>query len=361
MQFIIKLNNTDLSINICKPVLVQRNINNIKNLLLISKTILNGLDYSKDRENQSILFAYWFRWVLSDDVTRKSGSSLPYWLELKNREKELAKEYSKELLKRDNYVLYNIHSVDATCSIDTASNSHNSSYMEYINEKCNPWNHQKNIVYYWFLRRYKIDYARQIYGVSWIWNLAIPWLMIITSFLSILLYQFISPDYKPLSTLPLVILYMSLFFSMWGKMDTDKVIHSLIPRLAATSLVGFLFIVSTPDLIKFIMNNLTATGKLFLPVALFITSIGYIILEMTNRVKPMPDTRDTLWRAITVWGTGFMHSTLIILLCVDLLNIIPRDVVQFNYLDLFIMILINLSIGIVLNIVWEENPVTEPL
>jgi hypothetical protein len=305
--------------------------------------------------NKEELF-HWLRWIQSDDENRKAGSSFPYWLCLK-------KDKNIIYRNRDKYTLYFLHSIFDIISIkDTSLLSPNSKFND---NKIYTCDYYQEHFYYWFLRRYRIDYARQIYGISWQWNIAIPWLMIITSFSGIILYYFIKSDYKPLSIIPLAVLYLCILFSTSGKMGVAKAIHCLIPRLAATSLVGFLFIFSTPELIKFIIIKVNMAGKMILPLALFLTSIGYIVLEMTNRVKPMPDTIDTLWRTITVWGTGFMHSTFIILLCVDLLSIVTKNQInyfsQFKFLDLLILILINLSIGIVLNIVWEENPVTEPL
>lgn len=132
--------------------------------------------------------------------------------------------------------------------------------------------------------------------------------------------------------------------------------QSLIPRLAGAAAVGLLFLFSSSDLIPVLL----ATKILWL-LALLLAVYGYLLLEMSRRVHPLPRLRRLALHAFDISVTALAHSLTLTLLAEGALRKLLHDRGPFGWHESFSLAVFVFSIGLVVNLIWAEQPVTEPL
>jgi hypothetical protein len=363
-----------------KALLNDSSINNdlicyLKNEALKGNLLHNSFYVPEEKAcpeyDKYLVFSYWLNWVQSDNNSNVCGSSLPFWIFNKKGHEA-----------RDTYLIRLLKSIDSKVSLKEAIESSNKKFKDiYLSHKI-PWSFYQDHFFYWYLRRYHLPYARAIYGIPITSNYYILCLMLITSFISIgwnwninLINVFIMHNTKyqllPIiqsygDSVLLIITYCSILFYLCcrvdskGKMPLINAIHSLIPRLAATSVVGYLFLVSANSMVEYIVTKVDNRSGWIAVLVLLLGSGIYFGIEMAHRIRPLPSFRDCLLRMSNVIATGFMHACFIFSLGYPILKFYGQ-VPVLCYQQKILLIMIILSIGIVLNIVWEENPVTEPL
>jgi hypothetical protein len=142
------------------------------------------------------------------------------------------------------------------------------------------------------------------------------------------------------------ILLLVIIFYLTGKMELFyTALHLLVPRLAITIMVGYLFILSANRISEFISSYPTSTWLISLLIAVL-----YLRIEMTSQLNPQPGELELWLRILFLILISMMWALLI------------GTTVGF----VFGKILIDYSmpalvIGIILESVWQEKTITEPI
>jgi hypothetical protein len=222
----------------------------------------------------------------------------------------------------------------------------------------------------WLLRRYDVRRARSVVGGGW-WARNAHLLLL---FLVMLVYVArrlgLFGNHETLLTLfccagtyaaVLFVLARSFKAKLPERREAFAVAtHSLIPRLAAAAVVGVLFLASSLELLLVVLD----TRVLWLPV-LLLAVYGYIFLEMSRRVHPLPPLRRLALHALDISATALAHSFTLTLLAEGvlrkLLEIRGSSRLLFGWSESFSLVVFVFSIGLVVNLIWAEQPVTEPL
>lgn len=147
----------------------------------------------------------------------------------------------------------------------------------------------------------------------------------------------------------------------------EPVLHafqSLLPRLAAAGLVGLVILASSQELLELLTCKLADSGLVVQVLVVVLPLAGgylYLLLEMTRRVQPLPALRHLLGRAFDVWATALAHALAITLVAERGLGKILDLAGPFPGWAAFRVAVFVFIIGLVVNLVWAETPVTQPL
>ena len=160
-------------------------------------------------------------------------------------------------------------------------------------------------------------------------------------------------------------------------------IKLIIPRLAGTILVGYIILVATAEIWEFSLRVYQQEGKIVgliqyiaIIITALLTSLIYLFIEVNNLVKK-PGL--SLRRALSLFLLGATESFIIGLILFDLFadgmtrglmgNLgIDADKIRIDGifghiypLPLILYASLALVIGIFVQIIWEDKPITEPL
>lgn len=150
-------------------------------------------------------------------------------------------------------------------------------------------------------------------------------------------------------------------FLLWFKI--------FLPRMIGGIVVGFFPLLFGEEAWK-IINNLSDLEGSFLFIFSILFSGFYLYVEVHNTIK---DKIISFFRALRVLCLGLIESFIVGLIIMDLITIAYTPLLKFNYepiVGLFgviypkILILyfpLALLIGIFVQIIWEEKPITQPL
>jgi hypothetical protein len=133
-------------------------------------------------------------------------------------------------------------------------------------------------------------------------------------------------------------------------------VHSLIPRLAGAGAVGLVILASSQELLSAVL--LTQPWWL---IGLLLAGYGYLLLEMARRVHPLPRLRRLALHAFDISTTALAHSLTLVLLAEGVLRKALGGRAVFGWSEAASAVVFVFSIGLVVNLIWAEQPVTEPL
>ncbi len=137
-------------------------------------------------------------------------------------------------------------------------------------------------------------------------------------------------------------------------------LHSLVPRLAGAGAVGLVILASSGELLRVVVST-----RPWWLVGLVLAGYAYLLLEMARRVHPFPPPRRLALHGLDVAATALAHSTALALLAEGSLRKVlaggegshgPFSWSQSAAVAVFVF-----TIGLVVNLIWAEKPVTEPL
>ncbi len=237
--------------------------------------------------------------------------------------------------------------------------------------------HRWSVVYHrhwlfdWFLSRYDIRRARQVLGGgAWSRNAH----ALLAAAILVVLFFHLAGRLEPLpalSSVSLSLLIYSLVVAALGAGFRARVsdwpeaialaLHSLIPRLAGAGAVGLVILASSQELLRAVVE----TGWWWL-VGLLLAGYGYLLLEMARRVYPSPPLPRLLCHGADIAATALAHSMTLALLAEGGLRRVlknePGEIADpFSCWELFSVVVFVFTIGLVVNLIWAEQPVTEPL
>lgn len=146
----------------------------------------------------------------------------------------------------------------------------------------------------------------------------------------------------------------------------EPYLQALVPRLAAAVGIGYLFLAAAPELVAFVFGwrrpeplQWTAAGCLLLAIW------TYLVLHIARRVEPPPRPAALAGRALRLILVGAMHAAAGLALSAPLLTS-PRFLggsaaAPTRPVSLVLLAVVALGLGVVLQLAWEENPLTDPL
>ncbi len=239
-----------------------------------------------------------------------------------------------------------------------------------IEEKA-PWDFYERHFFGWFLGRFDVRAARSIFidprkatrlhGLLVALLVAVPWLSLGRLDLTPSLMVFAA-------LLALVVLIGST--GMTG-LPGYAYFNSLSPRLAAAVGIGYLFFFSAPHLIKILNDTWRPWWQLWMGVvALISAAFVYLSFHISRRVHPQLNKRDLFRRSGAILSLALAYSSLGLLIAGPVLfsqTFLSTAAggqtvtVQVDVHRLAFCAAIALNLGVILQLAWDEKPLTEPL
>jgi len=149
-----------------------------------------------------------------------------------------------------------------------------------------------------------------------------------------------------------LVLWVSILWVSWKAGDLIKGMRLFVPRFAAAIFLGHLFI-SSSDEVRVAISCIPWWSAWL--VALVLTML-YLSLEMVNQLEPRPSGWTVVQRIFPLVAVGIFWSFAIGLLMRRVFFAIPRGVSAY-----LTSASVALVLGLFLQILWEEKPVTEPI
>lgn len=158
-----------------------------------------------------------------------------------------------------------------------------------------------------------------------------------------------------------------LFGWRLSKVDWRSFVQMLLPRLGATVGIGYLTLALAPDLVRRIFRTGTGSAAWFpfaLASALTLGCYLFTLLHVDRRVAPQLGSRPLHRRSLTVVALGIGHTATGLALLGPLLfnsSFLGLSSVHPCAGQLVLTAAVALSLGVALQLVWEEKSLTEPL
>lgn len=222
----------------------------------------------------------------------------------------------------------------------------------------------------WFLRRYDIRRARSVAGGEGFWAQNVHFLLLGVVAVAFALRRFeLLGSHETFYSLAFcglayaaVLTVLALSFKVRKKLPDGLealtvATHSLIPRLAGAGAVGLIILASSQDLLKVVVGT-----KPWWLIGLLLAGYGYLLLEMTRRVHPLPRLRRLTLHALDIAVTALTHSMALALLAEGALRkVLDGAGGNYGWSAAASVVVFVFSIGLVVNLIWADQPVTEPL
>lgn len=231
------------------------------------------------------------------------------------------------------------------------------------------WKHYETHFFGWFLGRFNLPAARAVYVDHWLARrLHALWAVLAIAVTGTALA--LTRDFDLLTfVLAGFVVVVSLF--AWVRKDKLPVyayFHSLIPRLGAAIGIGYLFLLSAPHLVKLLEESWRPEWHFWIAGGvLLVAAFFYIAFHISRRVHPwlrLPTVVRRSW-SIFLLGVGYSALELLVLAPVlfspDLVCGAPDCAVNASPGRLALCAAIALNLGVILQLAWDEKPLTEPL
>lgn len=224
----------------------------------------------------------------------------------------------------------------------------------------------------WFVRRFNLAAALRLGTIKRAWaSHLVPWIFPTVAVLMALAILNLSPAPAFMGLLwaavGMVVLCASLAALM--SLDLPQILELFIPRLGGTVAIGYLFLAAAPQLIGLLLRwRENWRLQLILAVGMIVVLFLYVMQHIARRVVPRPKPGSLVLRAATVTAIGIAHSAIGLVMFAPLL--FSREFLDFVSEGLYSppgahqLILcgaIALAIGVILELAWEDKPLTEPL
>lgn len=141
-------------------------------------------------------------------------------------------------------------------------------------------------------------------------------------------------------------------------------VHLLLPRLAATVGIGYLALAAATDLMGMIYKTGSGVFPYLLSMFLLAGCLGFTMLHVDRRVAPSLSAAKLCGRSLTVLALGIGHATTGLALFSPLLfhpSFLDLPSVHPCPGQLILTAAVALSLGVALQLVWEEKSLTQPL
>ena len=216
----------------------------------------------------------------------------------------------------------------------------------------------------WFLRRFHIDPALRIYRSR------ARGLTLCLAFLAVAVAAAALPILLPAST------RLNIFAGLAGLvalswlaraltgLGWNQAMQLLFPRLAAGVAIGYLFLTSAPELVRVAAGE-SLVSSLALVVVLGVLTYLYSAFHVSGRVHPRVHGRRLWGSSGLLFALGVVYALLGLPLFTPLFSLAEFQGTQapipLGPHQLLLLAAVALALGMVLELAWEEKPMTEPL
>ncbi len=234
--------------------------------------------------------------------------------------------------------------------------------IEYAEQHWGPWDYYERHFFGWFLGRFNLFDARRMFGAAG----AAPWFNLILLPVCLALAAFALQDGPDLERSCWALAAGAVFLAAAGpalRLPPYAYLNSLIPRLAATVGIGYLFLVNAPQVAHYVCVLPRWHSLWFAAAMLLLTALAYIMIHIARRVDPPLRLKTLLWRSLDLWALAVSYAALGLAGAAPILfsrTVLGAQVaVQPQHLALVAAVALNL--GVILQLAWDEKPLTEPL
>ncbi|MBW1698628.1 MAG: hypothetical protein JRH18_11570 [Deltaproteobacteria bacterium] len=317
------------------------------------------------------LFMAWLSWVQSNHHTALQWW---YWVQrLSDKKlKEMAGTDNKELeeklqklrsMERDDYIL------ELWESMEEGKSNYGGQIT--VKNKLTHWSYYQNYFFQWFLQRFNIPGALAVFkngrkatrpftimAVLIVFGVAVNWIcfgMLQEAWWGCLVWIF------------LVILLCMLYVIRRAKIPRNCAIQVMIPRLGATIGIGYLYLFSASSMVKYVLSLKWHWGVYLLISAAMIAAVWlYLAQTILRHVKPKLQYKlsllkrgGSLMQMAVIYSAVGLHLSAPIITSGAFLD--QSNSVQPKPPELLVLGSVALAIGVALQLVWEDKPVTEPI
>jgi ABC-type multidrug transport system fused ATPase/permease subunit len=248
-------------------------------------------------------------------------------------------------------------------------------FKEYVEQTWCDWPYYEKHFFGWLLSRFDLASARAIYTAArvsqWIDFLLAATAAVACGILGPKIFNF------KISTAALVILIVLLAITglTWARDKSRGLpfcafINSLVPRLGAAVGIGYLFLASAQHLVV-ILSSLRQGPWFFwsASAALLVVAFLYIAFHISRRVHPRLEMPALLRRSASVLALAVTYALFEVLIAGPILfsdaflcGTQASDCNPHRELGrLILCAAIALNLGVILQLAWDEKPLTEPL
>lgn len=226
---------------------------------------------------------------------------------------------------------------------------------EYIAEKHFSIVYHQRRLFAWFVDRYDLRRAREIFAPQ-------PWLhsgLQLVPLLAALAALFMASS--RLSALAVVgggYVVPLLVWRLVQHLSPVDFVQSLVPRLAGTAAAGAALMLSAKELMGFLRDRMGVGESLGLLGAAAL----YLALEIIHRVHPRLGWRKLANRVANIVFLALAHAVAIVLLILPAIHHLLGDTTaKSSPTELFAFTTAVFTAGLILNVIWAEEPITRPL
>jgi hypothetical protein len=235
-------------------------------------------------------------------------------------------------------------------------------FIDYAEQRWGPWDYYERHFFGWFLGRFDLFKARRLFRASG----AAPWFNLILLPPCVALAAYALKDGPNLGRSCWVLGAGAGLLILAGailRLPPYAYLNSLIPRLAATVGIGYLFLVNAPQVAHYFCALPRWNSLWFAAGMLLLTALAYIMIHIARRVDPPLRPKALLWRSLDLWALAVSYAALGLVGAAPILfsrTVLGAQVaVQPQHLALVAAVALNL--GVILQLAWDEKPLTEPL
>lgn len=267
------------------------------------------------------------------------------------------------LTDRDRYVASLWRSISPT--------GRNQDLYGLINDKLGAHGSYQTTVFTWFLRRFALGSALKVWTSSFraaLFRSILPLALLLSS--ASLLAWF---GYEPAASGGGVITFGALLLATWAlcrSLSFGALVQALLPRLGAGVAIGYLFLAAAPDLVRAIVGWGQPKPVQWTVVAAISAAVWtYAAFHIGARVHPTPRLRvvasralGTIWFAVAYAAVGLVFFSPLLFSAQFLSS--PASAsppVPPAPHSAALVATVALALGLILELAWEERPLTEPL
>ena len=314
----------------------------------LAKEALAGGCFPNGKEAFGREFHTWLRWVQSD---HPRAILWWHWLD-ENRD--------PEILDRDEYVVKLWKTIEAP--------NHPNRLAKTQVSETTAWSFYQRHFFNWFLNRYNTVDARRVFNGSWLNRYVHLPVSLLALAAVVWFFGWGCQTRCEWLVAALAIVLVFVAGNLASGIQPAYYLQALIPRMAVTTGLGYLFLFSASGLVAAIYHNpLPAIWQIIISLALALFVLIYMIQVIQRRVVPRLNLWQACKRSFHLLSLGLAYSAIGLLISAPVLftstfldgkpgNTIPPA----SSAALLLTATIVLAIGVALQLVWDDKPVTEP-
>lgn len=241
-----------------------------------------------------------------------------------------------------------------------------------LEELHNSAEYHRWVLFHWFLERYDPGRARAVWmpptrpsaTARLVRHIHFPLFLVMVA-LAVVMTQ-TALGWQPVAWAVPVVWGGAVFLQWWffrkagPRMAPFIAASSLIPRLGGTVLVGFLFLLSNQPVSRHVLGP--DSHRTVACVALVFSTI-YLMLEISRRVHPSLRFAVLLERAFVIVSTGASYALALAIAGLPAIRLAAQETNPrpAGLAQVVLIASIILTIGLVVNVIWSEDPVTKAL